>query len=430
MSTPELTQEQAWAEVDRCADGTLRMAYRWGQALIEAKEVTPHGLWLVRLGDRGISRSTAHAAMQIAEEMSETEFLEHGSKRAALAAVVDANVQRAGHLDGDGVSAGAAVDQPLDPQPGGHDGAVQGDLLNSGTEAALPPADTAATEPDVSPQPELPPHLAHGDSADDYDYDAAEAAAAERGDEAADGQQRQLRPESRQHPATFGSELFPVFAKIVWQEVMVSTRPVKAAWRILDPMAGEGSILDIGHASPLNGSDITLHIEASDITEWTYAREKVRCIDATDLDWPDDTFDFIITSPPYANRMADRLSIDGDNRVTYADRRGTNAEPNDASGLQWGPAYQTLMATILVECWRVLAPGGLFVLDCKDHVRQHEMVPVTEWYLRTLLNMGGDFHALRHTRSPGHRGTANATDEFRLGETTVMSVRKPKGEPE
>ena len=217
-----------------------------------------------------------------------------------------------------------------------------------------------------------------------------------------------------------------MFARIAHNEGMALSEPMRPL-RILDPMAGEGSIFDIGHAPPLLGSSVKLHIEASDIFAWHYQREEVRIVDATSLDWPDDSFDLIITSPPYGNRMADKLSIDGDNRVTYADRRGTDAGPNDATGLPWGEKYRRLMATIWVECWRVVRPGGLIVVDCKDHVRQGYMEPVTEWHMKAIENLGGQFTYLRHARSPGNRSTANAGDAFRLGETTVFAYRKPEG---
>jgi hypothetical protein len=40
------------------------------------------------------------------------------------------------------------------------------------------------------------------------------------------------------------------------------------------------------------------------------------------------------------------------------------------------------------ECLRVLDSGGIFILNCKNHYKDGKIEQVTEWHVRTLLELG------------------------------------------
>ena len=48
--------------------------------------------------------------------------------------------------------------------------------------------------------------------------------------------------------------------------------------------------------------------------------------------------------------------------------------------MQWGDAYRSFHVKAWREAWRVLRPGGRFVLNIKDHIRNGERMPVTDWH--------------------------------------------------
>ena len=230
--------------------------------------------------------------------------------------------------------------------------------------------------------------------------------------------ERQPRPPSSRHPATYTDGLLPIFRDMIVAHCDLTGTP-----KICDPMAGEGGILQLEELLrvPLRGRAPLIY--ATDIVLWEHRRKSVKKADATNLPYADASMDVVVTSPPYGNRMADRRSTDGDNRVNYADRRGADAGTNDAAGLQWGDQYQVLMATIWTEVRRVLKPGGVLILNCKDHVRAGAVQRVTRWHCNALKRLGLTFIDFDWADAPGVRGVANSdartTDEY------VAVLRKP-----
>ena len=143
--------------------------------------------------------------------------------------------------------------------------------------------------------------------------------------------ERQPRPPSDRHPATYTAGLLPMFRDMI----VAHHRSDSPQLTILDPMAGEDGIfgLDDLLRPMLRGRSPLIH--ASDLVRWQHADSRVVVADATSLHHKDGTIDVMVTSPPYGNRMADKISKDGDNRVNYADRRGEDAGDRDATGLHW-----------------------------------------------------------------------------------------------
>ena len=217
---------------------------------------------------------------------------------------------------------------------------------------------------------------------------------------------------SRAHPAQWTDGVLDVAAAILRDTV-----DVDRGLRVLDPMAGLGGALSL---RSMLGSHVDVVV--SDIHVWDGAHPAVVQGDAAELPHDDGVFGAVVTSPPFGNRLADRLSVDGDQRLTYADRRGADAEEGDVSGMQWGDAYRRAMTAVWAECCRVLAPGGVLVVEVKDHIREGRWIEVAEWHTLTLTGLGMEPVALRHVTAAGVRGVAN--QHRRVGVTTVRALRR------
>jgi tRNA G10 N-methylase Trm11 len=178
---------------------------------------------------------------------------------------------------------------------------------------------------------------------------------------------------------------------------------------VLDPMAGTGRIHELRQYGY-----VTKGIELE--PEWAAMHPLTEVGDATALDacWSK-RFAAVITSPPYGNRMADSYAGDfkpcpdcpthtgglvdawcicktcngtgtfSSRRHTYRIALGRELTDGSAAGMQWheGPAgddYRKTMARVLREIRRVLMPGGLFLLNVKNHIRDGKEQLVCQWY--------------------------------------------------
>lgn len=178
------------------------------------------------------------------------------------------------------------------------------------------------------------------------------------------------------HPAKFSA---PIMEEII----RVTTNELPEDAFILDPFAGAGGI----HV--LRPTFLTYGIELE--PEWASDSQFTAQGDATATGLLDSSFDAVVTSPPYGNRMADqdmRPSVG----ATYAKILGRRVSDGSAAGMQWGPEYRTTMVSALGEIHRVLVPGGLFLLNVSDHVRDKQLQHVPEWFLMECVCMGFILH--------------------------------------
>lgn len=154
--------------------------------------------------------------------------------------------------------------------------------------------------------------------------------------------------------------------------------------RVLDPFAGVGNI----HQLRDHGFEtVGVEIEA----RWARASKYTEKGDATDLRWRARSFDAIVTSPTYGNRLADRYvpkAGDTSKRLSYRISLGIDLRSNNTGQLQWGDRYRTLHEKAWAESVRVLRPGGRFILNCKNHLRNGEEQKVCEWHIETLIGLG------------------------------------------
>src|SRR5581483_8994857 len=175
------------------------------------------------------------------------------------------------------------------------------------------------------------------------------------------------------HPARFSDALLPIMA-----------RYLRAGWLVLDPFAGVGGLARLG----LTGARFVLHeIEWNVITQ---GQGKCRVAgNALNLPFAAETFDAVVTSPTYGNRMADHhRARDASRRNTYFHAFGGALRCENTGLLQFGAAYCERHAQAWRETARVLKRGGLFLLNVSDHIRDGRRVYVSKWHLETVRGMG------------------------------------------
>lgn len=171
---------------------------------------------------------------------------------------------------------------------------------------------------------------------------------------------------------------------------------------ILDPFAGVGTIHQLRDRHP---EWVTVGVELE--PEWATQHPFTIVGDATKLSFFDNLVDVIATSPCYGNRMADNYAGDGTRRHTYRISLGRPLTDNSAAGMQWGAAYRNLHTAAWAEAERVLKPGGMFLLNISDHIRDGEMVPVSHWHVSALSRLGLNLVGWHPINTPRQREGAN-----------------------
>lgn len=201
------------------------------------------------------------------------------------------------------------------------------------------------------------------------------------------------------HPAKYTDALLPVFASML-----------AGNEHLLDPFGGTGKIYSLLRWHP------NLIIDAVEIEkEWAELDSRITLGDALNLQWDDDTFDAVVTSPCYGNRMADSYHAkDASKRHTYRTALGRELSEGSAGMLQWGRRYRHFHIQAWKESRRVLRGKGKFILNIKDHVRAGVVQKVTAWHIETLRLMG--FEVVDHKKVPvpsmRHGQNANKRIEF------------------
>lgn len=203
------------------------------------------------------------------------------------------------------------------------------------------------------------------------------------------------------HPAKFSPVL------------LAAIRPLVAGCRlILDPFAGTGRVHCLG--VPSWGSELE--------PEWASLHPRTIVGNALHLPFADATFDGIVTSCAYGNRMADHHEArDASHRNTYRHALGRPLHPENSGAMQWGEPYRRFHEAAWREAVRVLAPGGIFVLNVSDHIRKGERVPVTDFHITTLTALLGVSPHVQRIATPRQRFGANGS--FRVDHESLVTFR-------
>ena len=201
---------------------------------------------------------------------------------------------------------------------------------------------------------------------------------------------------------------------------------------MLDPFAGVGGVHNLDpHGDPQRagfGADndwidtIGLELEP----EWAHQHPWTMVGDATALPFRDCTFDVVVTSPTYGNRMADHHNgRDGSKRITYTHTLGRPLTPGNSGAMHWGEGYRTLHSQVWKQVDRVLRPGAFLVLNVSNHIRKGNEIGVSEWHRDTLMKMGFTVTDEVEVQTP--RMGFGANRETRVGFEHVISFRHRTG---
>lgn len=208
------------------------------------------------------------------------------------------------------------------------------------------------------------------------------------------------------HPAAFSREILQEIDGFIssWR---------KTPYRmVLDPFGGIGKLRQILPDAIINELE----------PEWMLRAGCPGTIgDACHLPFSCESFDAVITSPVYGNRMSDSF-IDHQpqkryKRNTYTHAIGRALDKRNAGKLQWGLSYRLLHVRAWFESWRVLRYGGLFILNISDHVRRGEIMPVSEWHRQVLLDTG--FNQVEHLRIATRRNGFGENRSLRVDHENI-----------
>ena len=213
------------------------------------------------------------------------------------------------------------------------------------------------------------------------------------------------------HPAIYTDKFIPIFAD-----------KLRECENVYDPFAGTGKIALIKKHG-FNGKIYCCEIEP----EWT------RQFDGVDFWFVGDSaqtkflsenkFDAVCTSPTYGNRMADHFNTkDLSKRITYRHFLGHPLKPENTGRMQWGKRYQNKHIEIYQELFRVLKSGGKFILNISDHIRNGEIVNVSDWHKETLIELG--FSVVDDLEIKTPRMGFGQNGKLRVGHERIIELQK------
>ena len=213
------------------------------------------------------------------------------------------------------------------------------------------------------------------------------------------------------HPAKFSSGIVD---EAVW---LLPTAPA----RVLDPFAGVGGVHDLrAHGFETVGVEIE--------SEWASQHEGTICGDSRKMPFDADEFNAVLTSPTYGNAMAeDRVpDLTRGEVQTYTARLGRKLTDGSTARFQFAnDEYRALHARVWAECWRVLKPDGIFVLNTKDPVIATGVVPITAWHCRCLTEHGFEMGGVRAVPVRGMGGAPQAGLQAKASAETLIAFTKP-----
>lgn len=217
--------------------------------------------------------------------------------------------------------------------------------------------------------------------------------------------------------------------------------------RVLDPFAG------VGRVHELDADTWGVEIEP----EWAAAHPKTIVGNALMLPFKDKSFDAVVTSCTYGNRMADHheakdpckhclfgkvytnngvrdvvelcKKCEGtglSRRNTYRHALGRPLHEDNSGQMQWGDEYRDFHIAAWKEVKRVLDNEGKlseFYLNVSNHIRQGEEVNVIDFHRGALMGMGFKFQG--RLRIPTRRQRQGANGDLRVEDESILIFHLP-----
>jgi DNA modification methylase len=213
------------------------------------------------------------------------------------------------------------------------------------------------------------------------------------------------------HPAKFSTGFIDIFRGLLQQHLYTPWKYPEPL--VLDPFAGVGTIHQLRPEFTTYGYEIE--------PEWAAASEFTICGDSTNLPaaW-NNTFAAVVTSPTYGNRMADHhepgtcsecggaryvmnedgagayrcpkcdgAGVENSKRNTYRHTLGRQLSDNNTGQFQSTQRnYYTLHEAVYKQCWRVIEPNGLMIVNVSNHIRLGKEVDVCSMHKKILSDIG------------------------------------------
>lgn len=216
------------------------------------------------------------------------------------------------------------------------------------------------------------------------------------------------------HPAPFRDEHIAVIHSLLIEHGLAQPQT------ILDPFAGIGTVHQLRHYGYQTwGIEIEREwAMASPYTIWGNTLDLHTTLARGGLA---PSFDGIVTSPTFGNRMADHHEAKDDSfRNTYRHRLGRALSPANSGMLQWGDEYRAFHAEAWRQCSEVTK--RFFVLHMKDHIRKGERQLVTDWHIDILGRLDWKEQEFISSAAPGNRYGEN--HELRVDRESIILLER------
>lgn len=178
------------------------------------------------------------------------------------------------------------------------------------------------------------------------------------------------------HPAVFSNRVLARIPELLSPDIK----------RVLDPFAGIGKIHELPKMVGWRMETVGIELEP----EWALVHPDTAVGNALALPFGDDSFDAVITSPVFSNRLSDSHNAkDPSFRRSYTHDLGRTLSPESSGAMQWGAEYRNFHVKAWLEAQRVVRRQ--FVLNISDHIRNKERVFVSSWHIETLIGIGFKF---------------------------------------
>lgn len=229
----------------------------------------------------------------------------------------------------------------------------------------------------------------------------------------------------KKHPAKFT----PAIMDVINQLIMEYTDRLDT--QLIDPFGGIGGVFQLSGILPnvrITSVELEKEWAIQGMLQEGYRRGFDRVIHDDFLAYADRAmmteYDMAVTSPAYGNRMADKHEAkDTSERNTYRHKLGRPLSDNSSAGMQWGQEYKAFHKKAWTAVYELLRPGGVFVLNVKDHIRKDERQHVAAWHRMACKDIG--FMMLTVTKVPVKGNRQGQNGDVRIDYEEVIVLRKP-----